>query len=136
MYLLSIIIVSVKNPVILLQICSISCARFLLYFISVFACTTTQTTSLSGAVPLVGSGDCSDIKFCGKYALDNGLFGRVDANLCDDGFFNLIQSVGFFPRTNWHNGADCPCRSTVADLGGASRVPWNPPFGFSCNRKF
>ena len=25
--------------------------------------------------------------------------------------------------------------STVADLGGVPRVPWNPPFGFSCDRK-
>ena len=23
----------------------------------------------------------------------------------------------------------------VADLGGVPRVPWNPPFGFSCDRK-
>ena len=25
--------------------------------------------------------------------------------------------------------------TTVADLGGVPRVPWNPPFGFSCYRK-
>ena len=25
--------------------------------------------------------------------------------------------------------------NTVADLGGVPRVPWNPPFGFSCDRK-
>ena len=24
---------------------------------------------------------------------------------------------------------------SVADLEGVPRVPWNPPFGFSCDRK-
>ena len=32
-------------------------------------------------------------------------------------------------------GQGVECLHSVADLGGVPRVPWNPPFGFSCDRK-
>ena len=47
----------------------------------------------------------------------------------------LLVRDPFSSHTEPNNVIRLLCSRAVADLGGVPRVPWNPPFGFSCDRK-
>ena len=59
----------------------------------------------------------------------------VNTILLYDQYYNTISSLLIIPNMMTIPGKYFMTCS-VADLEGVPRVPWNPPFGFSCARKF
>ena len=51
--------------------------------------------------------------------------------------FQWLLSSDYAEISNLGNTSDSNTnnKKAVADLGGVPRVSWNPPFGFSCDRK-